>query len=160
MSTQTGKVQITDAEEVFAALEKFINQRPNVDPNNYFSPYDRGANLVNGRNAYRSELRDIAKDRKRALAALDTARGLQPGRCDVLADSLRAYSGRLQWNNGDDITANPCHERGLYYYAGQYYSTEYRKAAASVLETYIAAWKQAENAANPKTFTYRDIDRK
>ena len=55
---------ITNVTEVFDALEAWINQRPGLEFANY------GAIAP-----YRAEMRSIAKDKARAIAALDTARG-------------------------------------------------------------------------------------
>lgn len=140
---------ITDVAVVFEALEAWINQRPGLDPRDY------GIETEGGRAAYRSEVRQIGKDRTRALKALDESRGLEP-RPDLLAD---AFSGRLEW-----IPANtPVPHMGvtaqgkLNYTTGQYWPTEYRKAAAAVLESYISAWRQAEAASKPQMFTYHTI---
>jgi len=139
-----------------------------------------------GLRAYRTEIREIGKHRHRALSALDEARGLTPARPDLLADAFRAFSGRLQWLVGEsdwavtpDYTC-PCgmyvhpskrsdiqwHIKDCQYYnhgqihytTGQYWPTEYRKAATAVLEAYIAGWKKAEAAEHPPTFTYRTMD--
>lgn len=145
--------------EVLSALEAFINRRPALDWRDY------GAD-ENGRAAYRSELRSISKDKKRALAALDEAKGLNPAKPDLLADSFRAFSGRLEWQPTETRTHHNS-ETGetrqvewtgkLSYTAGQYFPTEYRKAAASVLETYVSAWKQWYASEHPVTFEYRTI---
>jgi hypothetical protein len=143
-----------DATEIFDALETFIKQRPGLDARDY--GFD-----TNGRAAYRAEIRDIGKDKVRAMKALDEARALSPVRADVLLDSFRAFSGRLSWtpppSNSLGVTTGLVKGR-LSYCNGQYAPTEYRKAAASVLETYIAAWRRAENEAAPQTFVYQTIE--
>src|ERR1019366_1698556 len=141
-----------DTTEVFNALEKFINQKF-INQRSRMDSRDYGTGSE-GFRAYRSEARSVAKDGTRARAALRTARALMPAMPDVLADSFRAFGGRLEWKieptrgrlswgdqdvNGDKCTAEP----RLSYCTGCYFPTEYRKAAASVLETYVAEWKQA-----------------
>ena len=139
-----------DVNAVFSALEKWINQRPGLEYGNY------GAMAP-----YRAELRSIANDKKRAMKALDEARGLTPARPEVLRDAFRAFSGRLQWipepcnSIGVSTGLEPAH---LEYTTGQYWPTEYRKAAASVLEAYVAGWRQAHTSENPQEFTYQTIE--
>lgn len=160
-----------DTFEIFNALEKFINQRSRLDHRDY--GFD-----ANGRAAYRSDARQVMKDGNRARKALADARALQPARLAVLLDSFRAFSGRLEWIPGKSIDGTckacaggfkselgpidhyaNCETRGhLEYCTGQFFPTEFRKAAAAVLETYCAAWRAAQNAENPQTFTYSTMD--
>jgi hypothetical protein len=137
-----------NVEEIFAALETWIKQRPRLQYANYGNP-----------TSYRAELRDIGKDKTRALKALDEARGMTPARPELLIDAFSAFSGRLEWCPAVPVcewcpTGSPAH---LEYTTGQYWPTEYRKAAASVLERYIASWRQKAAAENPPTFTYRSM---
>lgn len=140
----------TQVSIIFDELKKWIAQRSKLD----FADYG-------DRTAYGQDSRQVQADGRRARAALAEARSLQPARLGVLLDSFRAFSGRLTWvpeptnSIGVSTGLEPAH---LEYCTGQYWPTEYRKAAASVLETYIAGWKQAEAAANPKTFTYTTMD--
>lgn len=138
-----------DVDAVFAAIEKWINRRPGLDYRDYgqIAPY-------------RAELRSIANDKKRALKALDEARGLQPARPELLADAFSAFSGRLEWKPA------PCNSDGvetglvaahLEYTTGQYWPTEYRKAAASVLERYVSLWRQKQAEERPREFTYETM---
>lgn len=160
-----------NVDAVFTALENWIKQRPGLDFRNYGSLPP-----------YRAELRSITKDRHRAQKALDEARALNPQRPELLADAFtRAFSGRLSWvvdeapsvdftcpcglyvhstrRKANQVHIEDCPYLGhLEYCTGQYWPTEYRKAAASVLETYIATWRQAEADAHPQTFTYRTIE--
>src|SRR6185369_8741057 len=84
----TTPMNVTD---VFAALETWIRQRPGLDPRDY------GCDTRDGRSAFQSEVRQIGKDRQRAMKALDDARGLTPAEPELLADAFRAFSGRLEW---------------------------------------------------------------
>ncbi len=141
-----------DPGEVFAALEKWIGQRSKLDWRDYGGDGS----------AYRSEARSIAADGKRARAALREARHLTPAQPDILMDSFRAFSGRLEWIPGfrHDLVwqaENHADNGHLEYCTGQYFPTEYRKAAAAVLETYVAAWLRWNNDQNPKRFVYRTI---
>lgn len=159
-----------DASAVFAALETWIKQRPGLDTRNYydraFERNERGKlERSSGFKAYRQEVRDIGRDRTRALKALDEARSLEPVKPELLADAFRAYSGRLQWkaepSEGerlDGITAALLGLPRLEYCTGQYFPTEYRKAAAAVLEAYISAWRQWYASEHPQTYTYRTMD--
>lgn len=104
---------------IFTAFEKWISQRSGIDWRNYGTD-------ANGRRAFAQEQRSIAKDRKRAKAALALARDY-PFDAGAMQDSLkRAFSGRLSWA-GDHLS----------YCTGQYFPTEFAVAAAVVLETYI-----------------------
>jgi hypothetical protein len=123
---------------VFDALEKFIKGRSGIDWRDYGHDFD-------GRKSFRAEVRSITKDRKEALAALAEARELTP-RYDVLMDAFRAFSGRLTWNG----------ER-LEYCTGQYYPTEYRKAARAVLNSYISGCKAATAKEQPREYIYNSI---
>lgn len=174
----------TDVNEILNALETFIKQRPGIDPANYGCDYQqlRYSTREQQRAAiasYRQEVRDIGKDRKRAMAVLTEVRAMHKHSPDLLIDAFRAFSGRLSWvveptqvrraradgNRGGKDSSNPRYPivteelRGrLKYTAGQYFPTEYRKAAASVLETYRSAVNQRWSDANPQTFTYRSIE--
>lgn len=113
-----------DVETALEALEVWIKQRPGLDPMNYGSD-------ANGRAAYRSEVRSIGKQRKEALDALEEARGYKPD-AEALEDAFRcAFSGRLSWNGSE-----------LRYSTGQYWPTEYRAAAAAVLNAYCSTMRR------------------
>lgn len=129
-----------DTKIVFDALEKFIKSRSGMDHRDYFSGYDNPKALKEGRRAYFSEARSITKDRREALAALADARELTP-RYDVLIAAFpAALSGRLEWDGAK-----------LNYCTGQYYPTEYRKAARAVLERYIHQCRAITAKEQPRT---------
>lgn len=154
-------------DQVLSALEKFIKSRPGLDIQNY--GYGPEAST-----AYHAELRQIGKDRTRALAALAAVRkGVNEPLHDMalLADSFRAYSGRLAWTEKCEHCGLTKSESGygcsgqtqrtkqtpvhsfsghLKYTTGQYYPTEYRKAAACVLETYDRALTRKWNELHPR----------
>ncbi|NBW07837.1 MAG: hypothetical protein EBR82_07400 [Caulobacteraceae bacterium] len=120
---------------IFNALETWINRRPGLEYANY-----------GNQTAYRSELRSIAKDRREALAALAEARSLTPRHELLLASFPAAFSGRLEWDGAK-----------LDYCTGQYFPTEYRKAAAAVLRRYIHQCKVTEAAERPRTYIYNSM---
>jgi hypothetical protein len=138
METKATADQLTP--DIFTIFEKWINQRTGLDPRNYFSDWrDR-----NGRQAYQQEARSIQADGKRARAALELAR-MYPLNAQALIDATHAFSGRLQIVEGPAID----------YCTGQYWPTEYRTAAATVLERYVETVrpKFTPNGRIPTTIT-------
>ena len=100
--------------EIISLLSAWINQRPGLE---YADYGDRGA--------YQSEVRNITAqlhDARTLLAAVDLS-GIT---ADELAESFRAFSGRLQLKETADGIK-------LEYCTGQYFPTEYRAAACAVL---------------------------
>lgn len=103
---------------ILAALDRWIRQRPGLEYGNYGDPV-----------IYRSECRAIARDKRDAqtlLAAVERSL-IDAG---TLKAAFRAFSGRLTWDGSR-----------LSYVTGQYWPTEYRKAAAAVLAA--ALWDNA-----------------
>ena len=101
---------------ILDALRAWINQRPRLDYCNYGSPAP-----------YRAEQRGIARDKDDAERLLSVV-----AYSDITADDLReafprAFCGRLTWR--EDCAGGG----SLSYCCGQYWPTEYRKAAAAVL---------------------------
>lgn len=172
----TEHLSVTDEQTqvaiIFDAMKQWINQRSKLD----FADYG-------DRTAFGQDSRQVSADGTRARKALAEARSLQPARLDVLLDSFRAFSGRLQWIGCTCGTCSVCNgpmicgactqcarctghapsckwscQPHLSYTTGQYWPTEYRKAAASVLETYCSAWRAAEAREKPKTFVYVTLD--
>jgi hypothetical protein len=117
---------------ILAALRKFIRQRPGLELCNYGDA-----------SSYRSEARGIARDRRDAetlLAAVEACESLTGAM--LLEAFPRAFSGRLKCEvlrpaqDGD-----ACEVRvRLSYCTGQYFPTEYRKAAAAVLASALWDW--------------------
>lgn len=101
------------------ALRAFIDQRPGMDPRNY----------GDGR-AYRTEARAVQRDRQDALRLLSAVEGAAGISGAALRDAFRAYAGRLSWDG-----------TRLDYCTGQYFPTEYRRAACAVLAS--ALWGYA-----------------
>jgi hypothetical protein len=125
----------TSANAVFNALREFINRKPNLNRANYGCdpaqrPYTPTSVWWDAVRSYRQEENAIKRDGTRARKALKEAMSY-PFNAAIMAESFgRAFSGRLSWNG-----------HALEYVAGQYFPTEYRKAAAAVLETYNHAVK-------------------
>jgi hypothetical protein len=121
--------------KAFETLEKFINARPNLDPANYGChpeqlAYSSQSQRIEARRSMHSELASIQKDGTRARKALKEARTYSPNAA-VLAEAFgQAFSGRLSWDGSK-----------LDYCTGQYFPTEYRAAAATVLEYYNHAMR-------------------
>jgi hypothetical protein len=134
-------IAATPTIEIFAAFTKWINQRPGLEQGNYrTSPTHRGDD---GLGAYRAEQRTIANQKKRALKALEAAQNF-PFDAAAMTEALeRSFSGRLSWVGVKTKTI----EKGripvegtraeFSYCTGQYFPTEYRIAAAVVLEAYV-----------------------
>ena len=108
---------------VFAAFAAFINQRPGLD----FADYGDVR-------AWRNESAQIGRDKKRASAALYSAE-LLPWDAVAMKEAFSAFSGRLTPVIREDG------KLALDYCTGQYWPTEYRKAAATVLERYVEAMR-------------------
>ena len=90
---------------------------------------------MNGRRAYFAEKRQIERDLREARTLL---RAVEWRELSISADDLKAafrdaYSGRLTWDG-----------TRLDYCAGQYWPTEYRKAACAVLAS--ALWNATREA--------------
>jgi len=112
-------------QQILEALSKWIKQRPGLEFCNY------GAIAP-----YRAELRQITKD-KRDAGALLSAVAIHDSITakDLIAAFPRAYSGRLTIKE----------EAGRVrfdYCTGQYWPTEYRKAAAAVLASALWDWQR------------------
>ena len=123
--------------EIFGIFRQFIGQRSGIDYRNYYSTWQDTA----GRRAYRQDARRIAQDGKRARRALALAEAY-PFNPEALIDATRsAFSQRLQIvDTGGKLDLDYC--------TGQYFPTEYRAAAAVVLEWYC-------EAIRPKTISGR-----
>jgi len=118
MNTDTQKEQLANMLE---KLHRFIRQRPRLEFVNY------GDAAI-----YRAELRTITRDKRDAEAML-----FYVWRSQITPEELGnaakvAFSGRLTWN-GEEWD----------YTTGQYWPTEYRKAACAVLAyTLRCYWSQ------------------
>ena len=120
----------TRKQRILETLNAWAEQRPGLDPRDY------GDGTMDGWRNYRRESAHITKDLHdyRALAAAVSWRDSITAD-DLIKASERAFSGRLTIN---DISAH--YDDGSTYWAysiqyctGQYWPTEYRKAACAVL---------------------------
>jgi len=109
--------------EILDALAAFVRQRPGLDFRNYCS----GWGDQEGRRAYFREVRAITRDLHDFRALLATVQWRFSITAQDLADGFRAYSGRLS------LVDVPGGGVRLSYITGQYFPTEYRKAACAVL---------------------------
>lgn len=146
-----------------------------------FAAQNAGLDFANYGNhaAYGQEARSISQDWRRVKAALAEASAEGVTDDGLIAEAPRAFSGRLTWvkyctTNGahepcascgvkrGDPHTDKC-EGGLHdvllahwsYCTGQYFPTEYRKAAASVIESAISRVRQARPPAKrmPRTIS-------
>ena len=112
-------------DELCRMLARFIGQRPGIDPRNYHDYAN-----------YRQESREVTRDAHDAYALLDAV----AGRDSLTADAMRAVlmgSGRLTLSE----------DGRLDYCTGQYFPTEYRKAAARALASMLWAYWRDGNCA-------------
>ena len=143
-------------QQILEALRRWINQRPGLEFGNYGEW-----------NSYRSELRSITRDRRDALELLQAVTWRDSISAeDLIAAFPRAFSGRLtlaevyQVNGRGELhaTLESAKEQAakylpaiveiralakLSYCTGQYWPTEYRKAAAAVLSSVL--WDYARS---------------
>lgn len=135
----------TKKQAILAALDAFTAQRAGMDPGNYGSWKD-----------YRAEARSVTRDLHdyRALSRYVALRDSITG--DMLQAAFRAFSGRLSCTvmphqyAPDTCPGIPCGVEcdhlgapwtvRLEYVTGQYFPTEYRKAACAVLSSAIWDW--------------------
>lgn len=113
------------------ALVEFAAQNPKLELGNY--GFDQ-----NGRKAYKQEARNITTDWHRFQNALWEALAAGVKDADVIEAAKSAFSGRLEWVSKEYLrekhSLNTDYTPRWDYTTGQYWPTEYRKAAASVLE--------------------------
>lgn len=107
-------------ETICAMLRAFIAQRPGLEFANYGDV-----------TAYRSESRSITKDGHIARDLLRYVELRDSITADAMVKGFDAYSGRLTLRQRDDGKWE------LDYCTGQYFPTEYRRAAAAVLSSVI-----------------------
>lgn len=125
-----------------AALVAFAAQNPGLDYRNYGSA-----------SSYRSDSRSITAALKRFTEALEECDQLGVTDADVIAEAPHAFSGRLEWAQANrSVDENgvrfPAVSRWDYC-TGQYFPTEYRNAAATLLE-YAARSKRRSRPKEDK----------
>jgi len=118
--------------EIIAILDAWIRQRPGLEYGNYGDPV-----------SYRAEVRSIGKDLQHARTLLRAVElSFMPVEC--LIDGFRAFSGRLSLIETPKGFA-------LNYCTGQYWPTEYRRAACAVLAS--ALWSHYRDAEPDNVYT-------
>ena len=122
--------QRNEREDILDALSDWVRQRSGMDYRNYCSgPYDR-----EGRRAYFAEQRSITKDLhdfRVLLRAVEWRAGID---AEALKQAFSAFAGRLSWD-GEQLD----------YTTGQYFPTEYRKAACAVLACALWAYARPDH---------------
>lgn len=141
-------------QSAIAQLVAFSAQNSGLDVRNYTTGADRWRD---GWKAYQTEARSISADWRRVKAALITAGAEGVTDADVIAEAPQAYSGRLEWN-GKTTTDEGCPSAPHWEYCtGQYWPTEYRKAAATVLEAAIRRVRQARPPEKQRVTTIAQL---
>lgn len=103
--------------QMLEELHRFIRQRPGLEFGNYKDATE-----------YRRELRGITRDKRDAETMLFHVWRSQLSSAELVEAAERAFSGRLSWDG-----------KRWQYVTGQYFPTEYRRAACAVLST--ALWR-------------------
>ena len=133
------------------ALRVWINQRPGLEYGNYGSV-----------TSYRAEVRSIGRDLQHArelLRAVELRDSITGDDLAAAAAFPHAYSGRLScqvFEPGKVYKSDGCMESSydkltvkLDYCTGQYWPTEYRKAACAVLASVLWSWHR-DNMPAPR----------
>ena len=134
-------------EQIIALLGAWIRQRPGLDYGNYGDPV-----------AYRAEVRSIGQDLQHARTLLRAVE-LSSIDADTLIEGFRAFSGRLSLepirvqNAGYYGLSDDAGIVGwkLDYTTGQYWPTEYRRAACAVLAS--ALWAHYRDSEPDNVYT-------
>jgi hypothetical protein len=127
---------IDERAEILRLIGKWVAQRPGLEWCNYST-----GNWRESATAYRAESRAITRDLHDARALM-SAIGWRDIDANMLREGFRAYSGRLSLEDREGRLS-------LSYCAGQYWPTEYRKAACAVLAAVLwSYWSQSMPAAN------------
>jgi hypothetical protein len=109
-------------QQLITALGKFINQRSGIEWANYGS-----------REAFMGDYRLIIRHGKHARTMLKSVELRGGITAKDIIEATRAYAGRLQFaENADGVYVD--------YTAGQYFPTEYRKAACAILSSALWAY--------------------
>ena len=120
---------LDDRARILAALDAFTRQRPGLEYGNYASDWRD----IEGRRAYFREMRSITRDLHDFRALLAAVSWRSSITADDLRAGFRAYSGRLTLHEESSAGGSQSPRAWLEYCTGQYFPTEYRKAACAVL---------------------------
>jgi hypothetical protein len=133
-------------EQILQALDAFARQRPGLDPRNYISDWRD----IEGRKMYRQESRAITRDLHDFQALLAQVAWRSSITANDLREAFSAYSGRLRLTEENGSVA-------LEYCTGQYFPTEYRKAACAVLSSALFNYFRSCLASSGEEFDGDDI---
>ncbi len=141
-TTDTARPVAPTKTELCQALRRWINQRPGMDYANYGDPV-----------SYRAELRGITRQRADALQLLRAVELRESITAERILAELQSGS-RLSWD---------AEKRRLDYVTGQYWCTEYRRAACAALSSILWAWVRdtsmpAPSGKTKRPVTFGDID--
>lgn len=135
MTTDTLKASI------IAALRAFVNRRPGMDPRNY-----------GDWSSYRSESRSVTRDKEDALELIRAVEWRDSISGEDLQKAFRgAFSGRLSCET--TVSADGYYTAKLDYCTGQYFPTEYRRAAAAVCASALWDWMRDKAMPAPQEST-------
>ena len=125
--------------KILSLLRAFTAQRPGLNPHNY-----------NDCRSLRAESRSITKDLHTFRILCRDVELIEAITADDLIQGFRAFSGRLSLKTTDNG------EFSLHYVTGQYFPTEYRRAACAVLASVLWNYKRnhciPDNCHNPGDF--------
>ena len=121
---------MVDKSRLIAALTKWINQRPGLEFGNYGDV-----------SLYRAEMRSITRARADALAMLRYVAWHDSITAEMILSEFRSGGRFTCAVHGDKVTLDYC--------VGQYWPTEYRRAACALLSSVIWAWLR-ENMPAPR----------
>lgn len=127
---------------ILTALDAWIRQRPGLDFGNYGDV-----------RSYRAEVRSIGRDLQHARTLLQYVALRDSITADMLLEGFRAFSGRLSIREDDKGRAR------LDYCTGQYWPTEYRRAACAVLASAIWDYWRDHCAPAPDSKTYAEYNK-
>lgn len=122
--------------QIIETLYKFANKRPRFEAGIYI----RDHRDIEGRAAYRAEVRNVTRDLHHARALLRRVELSGITAAEIITASREAFSGRLTITATDDGIVK------IDYCTGQYFPTEYRKAVAAVCAR--ALWNYWKTDAN------------
>lgn len=128
-------------------IEKFVNQRSGI----VFRDYAENGRDIEGIKAFNSDYRQIINDRQDFYSILNLAirRLTETKLNEMLTEVLTTRDGRLTMNK----------ETGkLNYCEGQYFPTEYRKAAARIVANMVWASYRDEIEHNTPNNVYKDAN--
>jgi hypothetical protein len=126
-------------ERILSAIMKFARQRPGIDPRNYFETWRESE----GVKAYRQEVREVTADLADLREIMRSVRWRESITAGDLLKATRAYSGRLQ------IIEDSARVK-IEYCTGQYFPTEYRRAACSVLAQALWDYHREDVQGHPR----------